>query len=467
MAPRSRPERFALRSRRVATSEGLRAAAVVIEGEQIAAVTAPEDVPPGIDVEDLGEQVLFPGLVDCHVHLNDPGRREWEGFESGTRAAAAGGVTTLVDMPLNCRPVTTTRAAVEQKLAAARGQLWVDCGLWGGVVPGNADEIEPMLRAGVLGFKVFLIHSGLDEFPNVGPNELRAVMPRIRDTRAPLLVHAELAGGGADRAMGGSSRSYARYLRSRPGAWEKAAIACLIDLVRETRCPCHIVHLSSCTSLPMLERARAEGLPLSVETCPHYLMFDAEEIPDGDTYFKCAPPIREAENRDGLWRGLADGVIDLVVTDHSPCLPSLKQRETGDFDRAWGGIASLQLGLPAVWTEARRRGHALEDLARWMCTAPARLAGLAQRKGAIAPGHDADLVAFSPEERVVVRPEGLHFRHPQAAPYLGRELVGRVERTWLRGRVVHRASTGFEGGPRGTLLLGRNASATPPAQLPR
>jgi len=455
MALRSGPERFALRSRRVVTPAGLRPAAVVVEGERIAAVIAPGDLPTAIPVEDLGERVLFPGLVDSHVHLNEPGRREWEGFETGTRAAAAGGVTTLIDMPLNCRPVTTTRAAVAEKIAAAAGQLRVDCGLWGGLVPGNRDEIEPMLEAGVLGFKAFLIHSGLDDFPNVGLEELRAALPRIRDGGAPLLVHAELDCGGARVREEASVASYARYLRSRPRAWENEAVERMIELARATRCRCHIVHLSSCESLPALARARAEGVPITVETCPHYLTLAAEEVRDGNTRFKCAPPIREAENQEGLWRGLAEGVIDVVVTDHSPCAPDLKQLAAGDFDRAWGGIASLQLGLPAVWTEARRRGHGLEALARWMCSAPARLAGLAQRKGAIAPGLDADFVAWDPEARFRVEPEVLRFRHPESSPYLGRELLGVVETTWLRGRPVYRRGVGVEDEPRGVLLRGR------------
>jgi allantoinase len=460
MAPRSSPDRFALRSQRVLTPAGLRPAAVVVEGERIAAVIAPGDLSQTIAVEDLGELVLFPGLVDSHVHLNEPGRREWEGFEMGTRAAAAGGVTTLIDMPLNCRPATTTRAAVLEKMAAAQGQLRVDCGLWGGLVPGNQDEIGPMLEAGVLGFKAFLIHSGLDDFPNVGLEDLRTAMPRIRDGGAPLLVHAELDCGGAPARDEAAVGSYARYLRSRPRAWENLAVERMIELARETRCPCHIVHLSSCESLPALSRARADDVPLTVETCPHYLTLAAEEVPDGNTRFKCAPPIREAENQEGLWRGLAEGVIDVVVTDHSPCAPALKHLEAGDFDRAWGGIASLQLGLPAVWTEARRRGYGLEALARWMCSAPARLAGLAGRKGTIAPGHDADLVAWDPEGRFRVEPEALRLRHPQASPYLGRELVGVVETTWLRGRAVHRRAVGVEDEPHGVLLRGRTCAPT-------
>ncbi len=435
------------------TATGLRPAAVVVERERIAAVVAPEELPGGLPVEDLGDRVLFPGLVDSHVHLNDPGRAEWEGFETGTRAAAAGGVTTLVDMPLNCVPATTSRAALAEKVAAAEGRLWVDCGLWGGVVPGNRGEIGPMIDAGVLGIKAFLIDSGSEDFPKVGADDLRGAMTRLADAGMPLLAHAELECGNLEARDGESPRSYRAYLRSRPALWEDAAVDLLIRLARATHCATHVVHLASASAIPALRRARAEGLPLTVETCPHYLAVAAEDVPDGNTLFKCAPPIREANNRDALWCALADGSIDLVVTDHSPCPPALKNLGTGEFGGAWGGISSLQLGLPVVWTEARQRGHGHEDLARWMCSAPARLAGLGGRKGRIAPGFDADLVAWDPEAHFEVTAPLLHHRH-SITPYLGRELYGSVQTTWLRGRVVYDRDGGFAGSPRGELLLG-------------
>jgi allantoinase len=444
---------------RVLTADGMRPAAVVIEGERIAAVVAPEAAAGAGPVIDCGDLVIMPGLVDCHVHVNEPGRTEWEGFETATRAAAAGGVTTIVDMPLNCLPVTTTAAALGAKLESLDGSLWVDAGFWGGVVPGNADALAELVAAGVLGCKAFLVHSGIDEFPDCGEDDLRRAMPILREAGVPLLAHAELDLGGADAPS--DPRTYAGYLASRPPAWEDAAIALLVRLCRETGCPVHIVHLSSAGSLAQLAAARAEGLPVTVETCPHYLCLSAEEVADGDTLFKCAPPIRGRDNREGLWRGLADGVIDLVVTDHSPCTPALKRRDEGDFSAAWGGIASLQLGLPAVWTEARARGLAIERLAGWMSERPAALAGLGHRKGRIAPGFDADLVIWDPDAEIEVTAASLHLRHP-VSPYLGRRLRGEVRATWLRGVEVFRDGAHC-GGPRGAPLLGRGAPAPSPS----
>jgi allantoinase len=378
----------------------------------------------GVPVEDLGPRVLSPGLVDCHVHINEPGRTDWEGFTTATRAT--------------------------------EGQLHVDVGFWGGVIPGNARDLPELAQAGALGCKAFLVHSGIDEFPNATEADLRAAMPALRDAGLPLLAHAELDLADAPGA-GADARLYDTYLRSRPAAMEDAAIALLIGLARETGCAVHVVHLSSAASLPQLARAKAEGLRFTVETCPHYLCLEAEAIPDGATQFKCAPPIRERENREALWRGLADGVIDLVVSDHSPCTPALKGRERGDFQAAWGGIASLQLGLPAVWTEARRRGHGLEELSAWMSGRPAALAGVGDRKGRIAPGLDADLVVWDPEAELAVEPEGLFFRH-KISPYLGRRLFGRVERTILRGQVVYDGAA-HPAGPIGAPLLGRDTRA--------
>ena len=412
------------------------------------------------DLLDVGSLVVSPGLVDCHVHVNEPGRTEWEGFETATHAAAAGGVTTLVDMPLNCIPVTTTAAALEAKRAACAGQLAVDVGFWGGVIPGNTGDLPGLSRAGALGCKAFLIHSGIDEFPNATEIDLRQAMPALRGLGLPLLAHAELDIGGVPAAAGSGAdpRAYQGYLASRPRAWEDAAIRLLIALCRETGCAVHIVHLSSASSLPALRAAKDEGLRITVETCPHYLCFEAEAIPDGATHFKCAPPIREHENREALWRALGDGTIDLVISDHSPCTPALKLPERGDFQQAWGGIASLQLGLAAVWTEARRRGHGLADIAAWMSERPARLAGLGSRKGRIAPGLDADLVVWDPDEEHVVGAAELQFRH-KISPYVGRALAGRVHRTILRGQIAYDAADGgAESAPaaRGVTLLGRD-----------
>jgi allantoinase len=454
------PGLWGLRSRRIVGPDGrIRPGTVLIEEGRIRALVsrpATATVPPDIPVEDLGTRVIAPGLVDSHVHVNEPGRTEWEGFATATRAAAAGGVTTLVDMPLNCLPVTTNRAALEEKRRVVAGQLHVDVGFWGGVIPGNAGDLAELAGGGVLGCKAFLVHSGIEEFPNATEADLRAAMPVLRDAGLPLLVHAELDLGDAPAAAR-DPRAYAGYLRSRPAAWEDAAIALLVRLARETGCAVHVVHLSSAGSLEQIARAKADGLNFTAETCPHYLCLEAESVPDGATDYKCAPPIRDHENREALWRGLKDGVIDFVVSDHSPCSPALKGRERGDFAEAWGGIASLQLGLPAVWTEATRRGHSLGDISAWMSARPAALAGLGRRKGQIAPGFDADLVVWDPESEISVEAEQLHFRH-KVSPYIGRRLVGRVEATFLRGRLAYDGS-GHPAGPVGAPILGRDTRA--------
>jgi allantoinase len=429
---------WALVSRRVVTPSGTRAAAVLIAAATIEGVIDPAEVPASYRIQDVGDRVVLPGIIDTHVHINEPGRTEWEGFVTATRAAAAGGITTLVDMPLNSSPVTTTAEALALKLEAARGKLSVDCGFYGGVVSGASAQVGRLVAAGVLGFKAFLCHSGIDEFPNATEADLRVVMPDLASAGVPLLVHAELTGDSplAPPGAGLERRSYARHLASRPREWEHEAIRLMIELCREYRCRVHIVHLSSADALPMIARAREEGLPLTVETCPHYLTFAAEEVPDGDPRFKCAPPIRERENRERLWEGLRQRLIDTIGSDHSPAPPELKHLDTGDVFQAWGGIASLQLALPAVWTEARRRGFTLDDLAQWMALHPARLVGLSDRKGAIAPGRDADLIIFDPDTAFTVDPATLHHRH-RATPYEGRVLDGHVEATYLRGREIY------------------------------
>ncbi|WNG33239.1 allantoinase AllB [Archangium violaceum] len=423
-----------LRSKRVVTASGVREAAVVIREGRVAAVLAPADVPAGLPVEDLGDKVLMPGVVDCHAHINEPGRTEWEGFETATRAAAAGGITTVVDMPLNSIPATTTREALSQKAAAAEGRCAIDYGFWGGVIPGNAGELDAMVDAGVTGFKCFLIHSGVDEFPHVTREDLARAMPILARRGVPLIVHAEMTPD--ERPPQGDTRTYRSYLESRPRRWEDDAIRMMIELCREHRGRVHIVHLSSSDALPDIAAARREGLPFGAETCPHYLTFDAEHIPDGATYLKCAPPIREAENREKLWAGLARGEIDMVVSDHSPCTPGLKHLDRGDFAAAWGGIASLQFSLPAVWTGMRERGHGLESLVRWMCQNPARLIGLEGVKGSLVPGVDADLLVFDPEASFTPEPSQVLHRH-SLTPYAGRSLTGVVERTYVRGQRVY------------------------------
>lgn len=444
---------WALKSERIVTPFELLCGHIWIDSqgriEQVCA-RAPSD---GRPVQDAGNLVVSPGLVDCHVHINEPGRTDWEGYTTATRAAAAGGVTTLVDMPLNCIPVTTTGDAFAQKRAACQGQCWVDVGFWGGVIPGNTPELSALAQAGVLGCKAFMVHSGIDEFPNASEADLRAAMPVLRAHGLPLLAHAELELG-ASSGTSTNPRAYQSYLDSRPSAWEDAAIASLIRLCRETGCHVHVVHLSAASSLPQLRAAKAEGLPITVETCPHYLCLEAEAIPDGATEFKCAPPIRDHANREALWHGLFEGVIDFVVTDHSPCTPQLKQRERGHFHDAWGGIASLQLGLANVWTHARRRGASLVDLARWLSGAPAQFSGLCRRKGSITAGCDADLVVWDPDAGFAVQPEQLFFKH-RVSPYLGAALQGAVSKTFLRGAEVFDGRA-HVGSARGQQLLGRD-----------
>ena len=421
----------AIRARRAVVDGAVRPATVLVRGERIAAVL-PFDAPvaaPEVVLAD--DEVLLPGLVDAHVHVNEPGRTEWEGFASATRAAAAGGITTIVDMPLNSLPPTIDVAALEIKRKAADGQCSVDVAFWGGAVPSNLGELRALHEAGVAGFKCFMIDSGVPEFPALVDPE--PAMWEIAAFGGLLIAHAE----DGDLVTTAHGDRYADFVASRPAASEGAAIARLLAAARATGARVHIVHLSAADALPMIAAARADGVAVTVETCPHYLSLTAEEVPDGDTRFKCCPPVREAGNRDALWQGLADGTIDMVVSDHSPCTPELKR---GDFGQAWGGIASLQLALPVVWTEARRRSHGLADVVRWMAERPAALAGLAT-KGRIAPGHDADLTVFAPDATFTVGE--LQHRHP-TTPYAGRELTGVVRGTWLRGAPT--------AGPRGRLL---------------
>jgi allantoinase len=437
-------------SRRVVTPHGIRLAAVLVEDGRILDILPPNQVPAQVSVKDFGEAALLPGLVDSHVHINEPGRTEWEGFRTATRAAAASGYTLLVDMPLNCLPATTTAAALESKRAAANGQCHADWMAWGGVVADNQEHIEGLAAAGVPGFKCFLIHPGIEGFTMVTENELRAALPHVARTGLPLLVHAELprpVDTATHRLAQADWSKYATYLQSRPDEAELSAIHLMLALCREYHFQLHIVHLATSQALHMLRAAKTEGLPVSVETCPHYLHFSSDNIPDGQTLFKCAPPIRSRENREKLWQGLQEGVIDLVATDHSPCPPEMKRLGERNFRTAWGGIASLSLALPVMWTEASARGFPLVELARWMGEAPARLAGCEKRKGRVAKGFDADFVVFDPEAEFIVTEEHLPYRH-RISPYLGEKLLGVVKATYLRGDCVF-ADGEFPGEPSG------------------
>lgn len=430
----------------------VRPASIHVHNGKIVAVTAPGEVPEGVS-HVVTDAVVLPGIVDTHVHINEPGRTHWEGFDTATRAAAAGGVTTLVDMPLNSIPPTTSVAGLAAKRAAAEGKVWVDVGFCGGLVPDSVPALRGMREAGALAFKCFLAPSGVDEFPHVLPSDLARGMAELGSIGAPLLIHAELPGpldAAARHAASLDPHSYAAWLDSRPQAAEVEAIELAFALSRKHAARAHVVHLSAADALPILARAQREDVPLTAETCPHYLSFAAERILDGATAFKCAPPIREEANRALLWQALGQGLLSQVVTDHSPAEPGIKHVDDGDFVAAWGGIASLQLGLRATWTEASARSFDLPRLVEWMCAAPARLVGLAHRKGRIAPGMDADLVLFDPDAVEAVDPARLFHRHP-ITPYAGLPLRGRVRETWLAGRRIY-ADGRHVDRPAGTLL---------------
>jgi allantoinase len=445
-------------ARRVITPEGIRPAAILVQGEQIQAVVSPDQVSDRYKIHDFGEAAILPGLVDSHVHINDPGRAEWEGFETATRAGAAGGYTLLVDMPLNCLPATTSVAALQAKRAAAQGRCRIDWAAWGGVVHDNQSDIEALAAEGVRGFKCFLIDPGIDGFTMVTEQQLRLALPHVARTGLPLLVHAELPAA-IDRATEAMTdvdwSRYATYVQSRPDDAELDAIGLMLSLCREYAFRLHIVHLSTSRALAELRAARTEGLAVSVESCPHYLHLSAETIPDRATLNKCAPPIRSRENCERLWQGLRDKTIDLVVSDHSPCPPAMKRLTEGNFRTAWGGIASLSVALPLMWTEGSRRGFTLLDLAHWMAEAPAHLAGCDTRKGRIAPGYDADLVVFDADREFVLTEEKLYYRHP-VSPYLGETLRGVVKATYLRGNPVFTEGE-FPGEPAGLECTNRRS----------
>jgi allantoinase len=434
-----------IRAPRVITTAGEVARCIGVRDGRIVAIEPLGSTLTATQVVDLGDdEVLMPGLVDTHVHVNEPGRTEWEGFATATRAAAAGGVTTIIDMPLNSIPPTVNVEALAVKRDVARQKAYVDIGFWGGAVPGNLPDMRALHDAGVFGFKCFLLHSGVDEFPPLGPDELRQALCETTSFGALMIVHAEDAHS-IDNAPSPDGERYDGFLASRPRGAENLAIAQVIELARWTGGRAHILHLSSSDALPMIASAQRDGVHLTVETCPHYLSFIAEEIPPGATQFKCCPPIREAGNRELLWQGLADGVIDCIVSDHSPCTAELKRFDIGDFGVAWGGIASLQLGLSAIWTEARPRGHTLCDVARWMAEKPAQQVGFTT-KGHIALGYAADFAVFAPDEAFVVDKNTLQHRNPVSA-YHDLPLRGRVRSTWLAGRKIDLAEE-----PRGRLL---------------
>ncbi len=424
---------LAIYSNRIITGETIQRGCVLIKDGVIVEVT--DHVEPGAatNVINVGNKVLMAGIIDPHVHINEPGRTDWEGFDTATKAAIAGGLTSLVDMPLNSSPVTTTLNALHKKIAATQKQLHTNVGFWAGLVPGNSGEVEGLIAGGVLGFKAFLTHSGIDEFPNVTEDDLRLAMPVIARHNLPLLVHCELTTPNNHPTT--NNRSYQQYLASRPKEWEDNAIAIVIRLCEEFNCHVHIVHLSSANSIQQIKNAKAKGLPLTVETGQHYLYFNAEDIPDGQTQYKCAPPIREKENNDQLWEALKDGTIDFVATDHSPATPNLKELESGNLMQAWGGIASLQFALPVLWTAAKKRNISLQQVSRWLCVNPAKLIGRQHVKGTIAKGYDADLVVWDPEESFTVVAENILHKH-KITPYLNQSLYGVTKQTFIAGEKV-------------------------------
>ncbi len=439
-----------IRGRRVVLPGGIAPASVHIQDGVISKVGEWDEIETTARLFDAGDHAILPGIVDVHAHINEPGRSDWEGFESATRAAAAGGITTLVDMPLNSIPPTTSVGALEQKIAAAHGKLWIDVGFHGGIVPGNENDLPRLARSGVVGLKCFLCDSGVEEFAAVTLGQLAAAVDQVAGFDPWILVHAESPEVLKAACAGLENRgawTYDDYLRSRPDEAERQAIRRLIELAQTSTARIHIVHLSSATALPLIAQAKANQLAVTAETCPHYLTFDSESITESATELKCAPPIRSAANRENLWQGLRDGIIDIIASDHSPCLPELKTNR--DFAQAWGGIASLQCSLAAVWSEARRRGFELSDLARWMCRRPAELASL-PAKGAIAPGKDADLICFAPDETSTFEAEQILHRH-KLTPYSGRRMCGVVKQTILRGALIYDRGS-WSGEPQGRIV---------------
>lgn len=383
---------------------------------------------------DAGNDILIPGIIDAHVHINEPGRTEWEGFETATQAAAAGGITTIVDMPLNASPVTTNLRAFNEKLDAAKNKLHVNVGFYGGLIPGNKDDLESLMQAGVLGIKCFLVHSGIDEFPNVVAKDIEAAMPIIAKHQIPLLAHCEIYTEEAETAFSKYPTSYQHYLSSRPKKWENDAIDLMLDLCRRHQCATHIVHVSSAEALDSIEKAKKEGLPVTAETCSHYLYFNAEDIPDKNCLYKCAPPIREKANNIQLKKAYHHGTLDFITTDHSPAPPQIKEMESGNLQKAWGGIAGIQFLLSASWT-AMKKYYSLEKFIPLLTEKPALFLNIANKKGKIAVGYDADLVIWDPEGKQTIQQDDILFRH-KISPYIGEQLSGTVRQTIVNGVTV-------------------------------
>lgn len=433
--PTDLPISFWLKSNRILTDSQVVNGYIGVHSGKISAIQSQisADSHP---VFDCGNSVIMTGLVDPHVHINEPGRTEWEGFETATKAAAAGGITTLIEMPLNASPVTTNLENFNLKLEATKGKLWANCGFWGGLIPENANDLDDFLLAGVFGLKAFLTHSGIDEFPNVSEADLRKGMTSLAQVGLPILAHCELESPNPkETELIKNPFSYQAYLASRPDIWEVDAVRLMINLCRETGAKTHIVHVASAECLPLIRQAKLEGLPLTAETCPQYLVFNAEEIPDGDTRFKCAPPIRKQANNQLLWEALKDGTLDFVASDHSPAPPDRKEMESGNLQKAWGGISGLQFGLPLIWTFGQKHGIDLIQLAQWLCEKPAHLPGLENKKGRLAVGFDADLVIWNPESRFIIEESKIFHKH-KMTPYSGLELKGIVKWTLVGGKTT-------------------------------
>jgi allantoinase len=441
--------RFAIQSQRVVLTSDVRPAAVLIEHGTIQAVIHPSDLPSDIEVIDFGQLVIGPGLVDSHIHINEPGRTDWEGFATATQAAAAGGITTLIDMPLNSQPVTIDAQSLRDKRAAADGQCHVDVGFYGGLVPGNKDNLRELIAGGVLGVKSFLCDSGLPEFPATTRKELDEALPILAEANIPLLAHAEIVDDDAPKMI--DDRSFAQFVASRPSRWEHSAIKLLIEYASKYNAKIHIVHLATSDAevLKAISTAKRQGLSLTVETCPHYLCFAMEEIADGNPLFKCAPPIRTRSNRDGLRAALRSGLIDTIGSDHSPCLASMKHLESGDIKNSWGGISGVQFMLPAVFNALP--DASIENIFRWLSARPAQLFGLGQRKGSIATGFDADIVIWDTDANWTATSSDILHKNG-VSPYVGMQFTSQIHRTYLRGKLVYDREEGIVGQPSGELL---------------
>lgn len=426
-----------LKSKNILTPSGILDGYIFMSNGKITKVTTDlSGEENGLPVEDVGANIIMPGVIDPHVHINEPGRTEWEGFDTATKAAAAGGITTLIEMPLNSSPVTTTKSNFQIKLNAAKNKLHVNCGFWGGVVPSNEKDLESLLESGVFGLKAFLTHSGIHDFPDANADHLRKALLILKKYNRPLLVHCEVDSIHNDlKLLEEKPQSYLAYLKSRPKSWENNAIKLVIDLCRETGGHVHIVHVSSAESLVQIKNAKKEGLPLTAETAQHYLFFNAEEIPDGATSYKCAPPIREMKNNNELWDALSSGVLDFIATDHSPAPPELKEIESGNFKKAWGGIAGLQFALSSTWTKSRERNIPLQQILKWLCENPAKFIQLEKSKGKIEPGFDADLAVWNPDKTFIVEKKNIYHRH-KITPYLDKELYGEIKQTFINGKKV-------------------------------